>query len=378
MQVDPSTNDNITQVGSSNRQTSYDRLELLYRLSQAFNSSLNLDEVLNRVIDEVLSAIRAERGFVMLVRPDDTLAFQVARGIDHQTINDPDFQISRSIVERVQREGRPVLTLNAQEDDRFSTTQSVVSLGLRSILCVPLKIKDRVTGIVYVDNRMKTGLFTQQELELLSAIASSAAIAIENAELFNGIQRSKKDLEVAYDKTLVGWALALELRDYETKGHSLRVTEMTERLAQAIGMSGVPLIDTRRGALLHDVGKMGIPDNILLKPGPLTPDEFDMMRRHTTFARDMLQQIDFLRSAIDIPYCHHEKWDGTGYPQGLSGDQIPLAARLFAVVDVWDALASDRPYRRAWPKPKVKAYIQEQVGQHFDPQVVQAFLEMML
>jgi putative nucleotidyltransferase with HDIG domain len=376
MKVNPSAAENVTQVGSSSRQTSYDRLELLYRLSQAFNSSLNLDEVLNRVIDEVLSAIRAERGFVMLARPDNTLAFQVARGIDHQTINDPDFQISRSIVERVQREGCPVLTLNAQEDDRFSATNSVVALGLRSILCVPLKIKDRVTGIVYVDNRMKTGLFTQQELELLSSIASSAAIAIENAELFNGIQQSKKDLEVAYDKTLVGWALALELRDYETKGHSLRVTEMTERLAQVMGMSGTLLIDTRRGALLHDVGKMGIPDNILLKTGPLTPDERDFMKRHTTFARDMLQQIDFLRSAIDIPYCHHEKWDGTGYPQGLSGDQIPLAARLFAVVDVWDALASNRPYRPAWPKPKVSDYIQEQTGQHFDPQVVRAFLEM--
>ena len=179
---------------------------------------------------------------------------------------------------------------------------------------------------------------------------------------------------LAYDATLEGWSKALDLRDRETEGHTQRVTELAMRLSRAMGVSERQLEQIRRGALIHDIGKMGIPDSILLKPGPLTEDEWGIMRRHPTLAYDFLSSIAFLRQALDIPYAHHEHWDGSGYPRMLKGDQIPLAARIFAVIDVYDALCSDRPYRPAWPETKAREYIREQSAKYFDPKVVDAFL----
>jgi putative nucleotidyltransferase with HDIG domain len=214
-------------------------------------------------------------------------------------------------------------------------------------------------------------------VEFLEALAGQAAIAIDNATLFEELQRSNLDLALAYDTTLEGWSRALELRDQETEGHTQRVTEMTLQLAHAMGLSEAELVHIRRGALLHDIGKMGVPDNILLKPGSLTDEEWIIMRKHPAYAHDMLAPIAYLRPALDIPYCHHEKWDGSGYSRGLKGEQIPLAARLFAVVDVWDALRSDRPYRAKWPEAKVRDYLREQTGKHFDPTVVEVFLRIL-
>jgi putative nucleotidyltransferase with HDIG domain len=181
---------------------------------------------------------------------------------------------------------------------------------------------------------------------------------------------------MSYDATIEGWSRALDYRDKETEGHSQRVTEMTVKIAQFMGMSEAELAHVRRGALLHDIGKMGIPDRILLKPGKLTDEEWEIMRKHAEYAYELLSPIAFLRPALDIPYCHHEKWDGTGYPRGLKGEQIPLSARIFAVVDVWDALNSDRPYRPAWPKEKAYEYISEKAGEDFDPGVAGVFLKV--
>jgi putative nucleotidyltransferase with HDIG domain len=208
------------------------------------------------------------------------------------------------------------------------------------------------------------------------------------AESFNSMISSIKESKVklveahnevlnAYDLTIMGWAKALELRDKETEGHCQRVTEMTLRLAQAMGVDDAELKDMRRGALLHDIGKLGIPDSILLKPGPLNDEEWEVMRMHPVYSHDMLKSIDYLQSAIDIPYSHHEKWDGTGYPLGLKGEEIPLSARMFAIVDVWDALSSDRPYRKAWSQDRILDYLRSSAGSHFDPEVVKAFLEIL-
>ena len=172
-----------------------------------------------------------------------------------------------------------------------------------------------------------------------------------------------------------GWSRALDLRDKETEEHTLRVTNLTLQLAQAFDISHVELKHIKHGALLHDIGKMGIPDNILRKAGELSDDEWVMMRQHPQLAYEMLSPIAYLLPALDIPYCHHEKWDGTGYPRGLKGEEIPLAARLFAVVDVFDALTSDRPYRPAWAKNKAIEYIRQKAGSHFDPSVVEVFLD---
>ncbi len=193
---------------------------------------------------------------------------------------------------------------------------------------------------------------------------------------FSAIQKSQEELRKSYDATLLGWVHALDLRDKETEGHTLRVTELTLRLARQMGITGPDLEHVRRGALLHDIGKIGVPDRILFKPDTLTEDEWTVMRKHPVYVYDFLSPIPYLQPALDIPYCHHERWDGTGYPRGLQGEEIPLSARIFAVVDVWDALQFDRPYRKAWPELRIREYIQAEAGKHFDPKVVDIFLKL--
>ncbi|MFN4191178.1 MAG: HD-GYP domain-containing protein, partial [Pseudothermotoga sp.] len=200
--------------------------------------------------------------------------------------------------------------------------------------------------------------------------------AIDNARLFEDLQRRNVELIDAYDATIEGWAYALDLRDKETEGHSERVTELTLKMARKMGIKDEELIHIKRGALLHDIGKMGVPDNILLKPGKLTDEEWELMKKHPFYAYQMLSRIEYLRPAVEIPYCHHERWDGTGYPRGLKGKEIPLSARIFAIVDVYDALTSDRPYRKAWSKEEAIQYIKDEKGKQFDPKVVDIFLTM--
>ena len=207
--------------------------------------------------------------------------------------------------------------------------------------------------------------------------ASSRNIT-ERKEAEEALQRAHADLQEAYDKTIEGWVHALDLRDRETEGHTQRVTQMTVRLAQALGLSEDEIMHIRRGALLHDMGKMGIPDEILQKPGPLTDDEWVIMRKHPGMAYQMLSQIRYLKDAIIIPYYHHERWDGSGYPHKLKEEEIPLHARLFAVVDVWDALSSDRPYRKKMPHKEVVDYLKGEAGHLFDPQVIEKFLPLIL
>lgn len=241
---------------------------------------------------------------------------------------------------------------------------------------MPLIAKGQVKGVLELFYRRLHETSPERE-DFLSAIALQAAVAIDNSQLFQDARRLNLDLSLAYDATLEGWAKALELRDKETEGHSQRVTSMALRLAKELGVHVEDLIHLRRGALLHDIGKMSIPDAILLKPGPLTAEEWEVMRKHPVYAYEMLAHIAHLRPALDVPYCHHEKWDGSGYPRRLRGAQIPLAARIFAVIDIWDALSSDRPYRSAWPPEKVAAYLQEIAGSHLDPQIVPVFLDLL-
>ncbi len=359
------------------------RLASLMEVGHVINSSLGLERVLAEVMDALIALMQAERGFLMLRNLAGELVVRKARGIDHVDLEGDAFAVSRTIVQRVANSGEPVLTTNAQEDPRFGKEMSVISLHLRSILCAPLKIKDEIIGVIFVDNRAHTGLFQDNDLELLSAFADQAAVAIDNARLFDDLQSANLDLEaaneeleIAYDATLKGWVRALDLRDKETKGHTQRVTTLTRTLAKALGFEGEDLVHITRGALLHDIGKMGIPDSILLKPGDLTADERERMKQHPVLAYEMLNPIQFLHPAIDIPYCHHEKWDGTGYPRGLGGEEIPIMARIFSIVDVWDALTSDRPYRKALNPVEVQEYIRKQSAAHFDSHIADAFLSL--
>jgi putative nucleotidyltransferase with HDIG domain len=240
---------------------------------------------------------------------------------------------------------------------------------------IPLIAHDNIIGYITLDS-FKVGAFDSNAATLANTFALHATAAIENTRLFENLQSSNQELSLAYDTTLAGWAKALELRDKETHGHTNRVTDLTMELARFIGLSKADLVTIRRGVLLHDIGKMGVPDEILHKKGPLTREEWVEMRKHPQYAFDLLYPISFLRPSLDIPYSHHEWWDGTGYPQKLKGEEIPLAARIFAIVDVWDALLSDRPYRKAWSKTKAAKHLLDRAGSHFDPKLVKVFLNM--
>jgi len=214
-------------------------------------------------------------------------------------------------------------------------------------------------------------------LSVSALVRNLSANLVKATKLAVDLSKAVNELTLTYAATIEGWSRALDLRDKETEGHCQRVTEMTVSLARSLGMTESELIYVRYGALLHDIGKLGVPDNILLKCGPLSKTEFDVIRKHPQYAAEMLSPIAYLQPAMDIPIYHHEKWDGTGYPSGLKGMCIPQAARIFAVVDVWDALTSTRPYHAAWKKEDALIYIRENAGKHFDPEVVEAFLRTM-
>jgi putative nucleotidyltransferase with HDIG domain len=263
--------------------------------------------------------------------------------------------------------------LAAQADHAFSTMYK--EEGFFSYAGIPLIAKGQIQGVLEVYRRS----MHQPDPEwthLLETLAGQAAIAIDNTQLFDGMQRSNMELMLAYDATIAGWSRAMDLRDKETEGHTQRVTDLTLQLARAMNIRDSELKHIRHGALLHDIGKMGIPDSILLKEGELTEEEWETMRKHPQFAYQMLSSIQYLQPALDIPYCHHEKWDGSGYPRGLKGEEIPIAARIFAVADVWDAITSDRPYRKRWSQEKALAHMQEQSGKYFDPRIVDVFLKI--
>jgi HD-GYP domain-containing protein (c-di-GMP phosphodiesterase class II) len=241
---------------------------------------------------------------------------------------------------------------------------------------IPLQSKGLLRGVLELYFRQP---FTPNSdwRDFLSTLAGQATIAIDNTRLFENLQRTNQELTLAYDTTLEGWSKALELRDKETQGHTRRVTDLTLELAKRMNVPESQLTQIRRGVLVHDIGKMGVPDNILRKAGPLTEEEWVEMRKHPQYAFDLLYPIYYLRPALDVAYYHHEWWDGSGYPSGIKGHNIPLSARIFAVVDVWDAMLSDRPYRAAMKKRDVINYIRALSGKQFDPAVVEVFLQMM-
>ncbi len=359
-----------------NAQRQLARLQSLRAIDMSILSSTDLRLTLKTVLDEALVRLQACGAYVQLF-DEDTLMLEAVASIGDCDAARPQFlvRIGDGVSGRAGMERRTVVpgTGEAGAGVRNEAGES----GDTTVLCAtPLISKARLIGVLNVSVR---GPFVPDPdwIEFLETIAGQAAMAIDSGKLFEELQRKNMDLHLAYDTTIEGWSRALDLRDKETEGHTRRVTELTVRLARLAGVSESDVVNIRRGALLHDIGKMGVPDPILLKPGPLTDDEWVVMRKHPTFARDLLKDIDYLRPALDIPYCHHEKWDGTGYPRGLHGDDIPLAARLFAVVDVWDALRSDRPYRKGWCENDVLAHIRKSSGTHFDPRVVDLFLRMM-
>jgi response regulator RpfG family c-di-GMP phosphodiesterase len=354
-----------------------ERLAAMRAIDTAIVSSLDLTVTLNVILDQVTSALQVDAATVLLrVAPSQALEYAAVRGIRRDMLPTLGPQFGADCAGYVAQQRR-ILRLPDDSKPGVPTEHPLFGQGFHAYCGVPLVAKGRVEGVLEIFHRQALDPDPEWH-EFLETLAGQAAIAIDHAALFDSMQRANAELSLAYDTTLEGWARALELRDKETEGHSQRVTATTLRLARVMGLREAELAHIRRGALLHDIGKMGIPDSILLKPGPLTEEEWEVMRRHPGYAYQLLAPIAYLSPALDIPYCHHERWDGAGYPRGLVGEQIPLAARIFAVVDVWDALSHDRPYRQAWPEARVYEHIQSLAGSHFDPQIVEVFLKLVL
>ena len=354
------------------------RLRALRAIDEAISANLDLKKTLDIFIKNAVNQLGADAAMLLLADPGGKI-YECAIG----------YGLPQAIIKKIK------IPVNEKDIEKISTTRQAMKISCPDLViqlsnniksrskgpfiscyATPIIVKDQVKGILEVFHRIALKP-NSDWLGFFETLAGQAAIAIDNTQLFTNLQKSNFELSVAYDQTIEGWSAALDLRDNETEGHTQRVTTITQQLAISAGISGTDLVHIRRGCLLHDIGKVGVPDGILFKPRELTTADWIIMRKHPQLAFDLLSHISFLKPSLDIPYCHHEKWDGTGYPRGLKGEEIPLAARLFSVVDVWDALRSDRPYRKSWPEEKVKKHIHAESGTHFDPKAVELFFKLM-
>ena len=354
-----------------------ERIQALRTIDIAISGSLDFQVTLDVILQQAMSQLKMDAAVVLVYNSViSTLNYAAGRGLQTDALQFTVLRIGDGYAGMAALQRQVIKVPDLEHNSKaFLHSPKFHKEGFKSYYCVPLIAKGEIKGVM--ESFHRTPFNPDMEwLDFFETLGGQAAIAIDNAMLFNDLQRSNLELMLAYDTTLEGWSKALDLRDRDTEGHTQRVTEMTERLAVAVDIKGIDRIHIRRGAILHDIGKMGIPDSILLKEGSLSEDDWAIMRQHPILAMDMLSSIAYLRPALDIPYCHHEKWDGSGYPRGLKGEQIPLAARIFAVVDVFDALTSDRPYRKAWSVQRTLEYIRLETGKHFDPNVASIFMRV--
>lgn len=352
------------------------QVQALRSIDMAILASLDLRLTLRALLDEVIRHLEVDAASVLLLNPyTQELEYRAGRGFRTSAIENSRLRLGEGVAGRAAVERRVLTVVNLAWEGNFVRKKLLQEEGFAAYSVAPLISRGQLLGVLEIFRRAPLER-DREWIEFLEALASQAAIAVDNARLFNELEQSNIHLRLAYDATIEGWSRAMDLRDKETEGHTQRVTELTVRLARAAGMREEEIVHVRRGALLHDIGKLGVPDRILNKAGELTEEEWAIMRQHPQFAYDMLASIEYLRPALAIPWCHHERWDGSGYPRGLKGKEIPLAARLFAVVDVWDALRSERSYRKAWSKEETLAYIKANSGTHFDPWAVELFLKV--
>jgi putative nucleotidyltransferase with HDIG domain len=351
------------------------QLSALRSIDLAIASGLDLNLLLSMLLEQVSGLLGVDAGCVLLLNPrTNLLEFVSGRGFRSNSLRYTRLKMGEGCAGRVALERRLIHVPDLQTN-RMDFVRSPLFSGENfvSYYGVPLTAKGRVLGVLEIFQRSPLDPDSDW-LNFLKTISGQAAIAIDNAIMFKELQISNIELNLAYDVTIEGLSRALDLRDKETEEHTRRVTEITLRLASALGVAEADMIHIRRGAILHDIGKVAIPDQILFKRGPLLDDEWKVMRTHPEIAVELLSPVTYLTPALDIPHWHHEKWDGTGYPDGLEKEQIPFSARLFAFADVYDALTSDRPYRPAWGKQDAIHYIETQAGQHFDPNMMSVFI----
>lgn len=363
------------------------RLTLLYEVGRSLASLVRLDELLDGIVSAAADVMQARASSLMLV--DETgefLTFEVATGEKGSQLKGLRLPIDdKSVAGRVARSGEPLIVDDVSQIPYFSgEVDRTVEFQTRNILCVPLHGQAGTIGVIEVLNKVTGERFTEDDVALLTALAGSAAVALENARLYEETARRAAELAAmvaelqrTYAGTMHALSALLDTRDASTQGHSQRVVHYTLAIARELGITDRDQLQIiQYGALLHDVGKIGVPDAVLRKPGALTPDEWTEMRKHPEIGYQMLRGIDFLQKALPIVRHHHERWDGTGYPKGLGGEAIPIEARIFAVADCFDALLSERPYKRGLPAEQAIARIVADRGTHFDPAVIDAFLRV--
>jgi len=349
----------------------------LQAIDQAISASMDLRFILKVILDKTIELLNIDAADVLLLNiHTQTLEFAAGVGFETAALQHTHLKIGEGRAGKAASERRIIHIPNLPEDlTSFLQAPLLSNEKFLAYYAIPLISKGQVTGVLELFHRD----LHESSLEwrkFLEAIASRAAIAIDNVRMFENLQRSNAELMLAYDTTLEGWSRALELHDRTAPEHTNRVANMATQLARELGVSDYDEVHIRRGAILHDIGNVGIPAEILNKRGPLSEEEWEIMRCHPNYAYDLLAPIPYLRPALDIPYCHHERWDGQGYPVGLKGEQIPLAARIFSIVDVWDSMLSHRPYREALSEAEALEYIKNNAGTQFDPAAVDAFMNL--
>ena len=353
------------------------QLSILRSIDLAIASGLDLNLLLSMLLDRVLALMHVDAATVLLLNPKtNLLEFAAGKGFHSNILQYTRLRLGEGCAGQVALK-RQMMNISDLRKERmeFDRSPLFVQENFVTYWGVPLLAKGKVLGVLEMFHRAP--LKPDKDLQnFLVMVAGQAAIAIDSAMMFTELQRSNAELSLAYDATIEGLSRALDLRDRETKEHTFRVTDITLKLAVRLGVKQADLLHIRRGAILHDIGKVAIPDQILFKPGPLVDSEWEIMRRHPDIAVELLSPVNYLEPALEIPHWHHEKWNGTGYPDGLQQEDIPFSARMFALADVYDALISNRPYRSAWSKGKAIEYIESQTGIHFDPKIVPEFLDL--
>ncbi|MDD5091501.1 MAG: HD domain-containing protein [Candidatus Wallbacteria bacterium] len=354
-------------ISCENMEKSYQAMLILNRLNSSTGSVNDLKELLSVIMDMTIKLLKAERGFLMMYeKAGNRLIPSVVRRMQDELGQEEGQTISMSIADRVLKEGRSILTTDALVDPRFKEGMSVMNLNIRSAMCVPLKTLKGIIGVLYLDNRVSAHSFGSTELAFLETFAGHAAMAIEKTKLYS-------DLEESYLASIEVLANVLDASDPYTHGHSMRVSYYSIATARKMGLPESMITCIRYGSLLHDIGKVGIPQEIINKPGKLTDEEFEKIRKHPAKGFEIIKPIKFLEEKLAVVKFHHERYDGKGYPSGLAGSDIPVEARISAVADAFDAMTSTRSYRHALTPEKAIEELKKNSGTQFDPEVVEAF-----
>jgi HD-GYP domain-containing protein (c-di-GMP phosphodiesterase class II) len=350
------------------------RLSVLHIIDMTVSSSLSIAITLNLILDQIVTQLNISAADVLTYNQQaHVLEFSAGRGFRNDKVKRTRFRVGQSFPGNAVLERKPVSIMDLPSEQAFLQLHALEEEHFSSYFAVPLIAKGQPKGVLELFHHEP--ILTDPELrDFFESLAAQTAIAMDNSELFEGLNRSNLELTRAYDAVIESWARSLELRDSFTQGHARRTAEMALRFSRVMAIEEAELPHIRRGALLHDIGMIGVPETILLKRGALTEEERKLINNHPAMAHELLANIHFLAPALNIPSYHHENWDGSGYPYHMKEDQIPLAARLFSLVDVWDALTTERSYRQAWSRNEAVAYLREQAGKQFDPDIVEKFL----